>query len=164
MDKQVDKIEANCIHVINAQIQENFSTIEQKMTEHYSMQTATNTIANTDLLKNITNVFIENAEKSDANLEKLNSLNLEKMEENNKAHDRQLEANTKQLVKHFNQKSKATSLIIRPSMTTRNRSNAKKVDTDSLSSMDEEDLDFVDVSLSSVDKENEAETTPQNVN
>jgi dTDP-D-glucose 4,6-dehydratase len=127
------------------------------------MQTASNTIANAELLKNITNVLTENADKNDATLKQLNTQNQAQMVENNKANDRRMEANTKRLVKQLNLKSKATSLILRPTMTTRNSKGAKKLDTDSLSSMDEEDFELDDVSLSSENKENRAEVKDQNV-
>jgi hypothetical protein len=97
-------------------------------------------------------------------MNKLNKMNLEQIELNNKANDRRMEINTKRIVKQMNSKSKSSSLLIRPGIVTRSRGGAKKLDTESLSSMDEEDYNLEDVSLSSSNKENQAELNHQNVN
>jgi hypothetical protein len=77
-----------------------------------------------------------------------------------------MKANTKRIVNQLNIKStKSTNLFIkRIPMQTRQQTFSKKLDNDSMSSMDDDDNDIDDVSLQSEAKHNQADTNQQNVN
>jgi hypothetical protein len=120
-----------------------------------------------DLKLCIKKTVVDSATASDLRMEEINNYNSEKMEANNIAIEHRIEKNTKQLVQQINTKKKNQKLLFQPrTRSTTLRSVIKKMDEESLSSMDADKDGFDDdddLSLTTYNKENQAEPISKNV-